>query len=213
MFFSIREQPDFPPSAWLSDPRAIRMVAEADCVLSHLDLNNNLFSKQVSIGGTHLYRVRADAHRPLKTSNDLLSHYTLGETIDMGRMGTGRDFLDAGWSDQEPEHRWSIGDSAAMILRMTESPPKDRNLKLSLFASTYGGQSVGLEVNGKAAGERFIGTRPEQIEFSIPADAVQDDELRLVFHTPQALSPAVAGIGRDTRVLGIALYRFTLQVD
>ena len=213
MFFTMSEQPDFPPSTRLSDPQAIRMVADADCVVSHVDLNSNLFSRQVSIGRIHLYQVRPDARRLLKTSLDLLPRYTLGETIDMGQIGTGTDFLGAGWSDQEPEYRWSIGNSAVMILRMTEPPPKGRNLKLSLFAWTYSGQNVGLEVNGKAAGQQFIGTRPERIEFSIPADAVQSDELRLAFQTPQAFSPATTGKGRDTRVLGIALYRFTLQVD
>lgn len=204
----------FPPSSRLSNPRVVGIIAQADCVLSRLDLDSRIFAPQLSIAGIHLYRIRADGRPLIRTSEDLRPVYTLGTIVDMSEKGRGKYFLGHGWSDQEKSGRRSIGDSAELYLLLAEPPPSGRDLTLTLQASAYGGQTVGLDVNGKTVGQQFIESEDGQVEFTVPADAVQSDRLRIVFRTPEAISPAAATPGEtDTLALGLNLKSFNLRVD
>jgi hypothetical protein len=61
-----------PRSNMTADPALIGKIAAADCVLSHLELNDKIFARESSTGKMILYRIRPDARVLLRTPQDFL---------------------------------------------------------------------------------------------------------------------------------------------
>jgi hypothetical protein len=201
----------FPLSSTPANPLLISMIARADCVLSHLVLNSRIFSKEVSVGKIHLYRVRPEAQALLTTLHDLREPYVLGATI---RAGAGDvNFLDDGWSEPERGSRWTDGERAALTFELPHDQIRVRTLRFAMVAAAFRGQNIALEANGEFIDRRYVKPTSEEIAFSIPASLVKDDRLQIVFRMPEAISPKSLGLGEDKRNLGLSLTQFKLEVQ
>lgn len=141
--------------------------------------------------------------------------YQPGTRVQAGLVGEAGRYLGRGWSSPHDRLVWNHGHEATLQL---ELPPVDRDLVLSMEfipnvdADKHPKQRIGVEVNGRSAGEWVAREKRRiQIEASVPMAWLDRPvtEIRLIL--PDAASPAELGTGGDRRDLAVALMAFSLK--
>jgi hypothetical protein len=144
----------------------------------------------------------------LEVSADV-QHYTYGTSIQFGMAGRGEFYALSGWGAQHGRHCWSIDHSASLVFRI-DKPKSDLILSATFIPNVHPGAINRQRILVKANGLRidsWEATEREKITFKtvIPQQLADEGVLVLDFELPDAISPAEAGTGADTRILGIAL--------
>ncbi len=129
------------------------------------------------------------------------------EPIFFTMDGKVSDFIRFGWSNQEPNHRWTVGSQAKLIFKLKNQSEKDLLLRLKAFAYLGGGlshQTIDVIVNHKKVGTwqmRGLGW----YEAVIPSGLLPEDGLfEVIFDISDPTSPLEVGESADSRKLGIA---------
>ncbi len=134
-------------------------------------------------------------------------------------LGTGREegaLLGAGWSWAEPEGRWTDGPEAVLRFRAPAGFGGPAALELVLVPFLAPGapdRRIEVLLDGKLLGvARWTGTglHCRQLHFALDRRCVSRPvhELRLVIRSP--CSPHAAGVGFDSRFLGVFVERVRL---
>ncbi|HEX6738995.1 MAG TPA: hypothetical protein VF310_12020, partial [Vicinamibacteria bacterium] len=125
--------------------------------------------------------------------------------------GAGADaFLGEGWSQAEGALRWTDGTRAELLFEL-KADPKDapRVLQLRLRPQTGASlprQRLQLRLNGREVTTLTLtDPAPAVYAVALPRGALARQN-RLELLTPDAVVPAQAGAGPDTRRLGVAVY-------
>ncbi len=137
--------------------------------------------------------------------------YSMGKKINFGVQGQGSTITAYGWGPQLNGHSWSKANEAALkVLLQDKDLHTNLELELTFRAFTHKqklpSQHIRIRVNGILVEEWTEQTRKiQQRRVLIPADAVDGNELKIVFEFPDAASPRSLGLGADAKKLGIAL--------
>jgi hypothetical protein len=114
-------------------------------------------------------------------------------------------YLWYGWSDAEPESRWTNATHAAIAFSLSEVRPTTLQLKMAPFlvAGKLEEQRVTIKLNGRTLADLSL-SNPDLNDYPIllPADALRERNT-LEFQISGAASPASLGVGADQRQLGI----------
>lgn len=146
-----------------------------------------------------------------KVRRDVGRMYCLGETVSMAARHSSAQYLVSGWSEQEEAHRWSIGKSAVLNLKLTHPPAPTKTLELRMKAFAFAGQTVEIVVDGETIARRFLTSTPEEIVLPFSAAVLKGGNVVIEFKTPESKSPSELGSSRDLRVLGIGIQSFALE--
>ncbi len=131
----------------------------------------------------------------------------ISEPIFFTMDGKASDLLRFGWSNQEPNHRWTVGPQAKLIFKLNNQSEKDLLLRLKAFAYLGGGlshQTIDVMVNDKKVGTwQMRGL--DWYEAVIPSGLLPKDGLvEVIFNISDPTSPLEVGESADSRKLGIA---------
>ena len=135
----------------------------------------------------------------------------MGKKINFGVQGHGNTVTAYGWGPQLNGQSWSKANEAALqVLLQDKDLHTNLELELTFRAFTHKqklpSQHIRIRVNGILVEEWTEQTREiQQRRVLIPADAVDGNELKIVFEFPDAASPRSLGLGADAKKLGIAL--------
>ena len=134
--------------------------------------------------------------------------------IDFRKGGNNDLYLREGWSGQEQTHRWTTGMQSALALPPPR-PEYDGIVEILLWPFTAGPwlttQDLRVLVNGMELANLSI-QRQSFLKFAIPRTAFLESVPTVIrFFHPNAQSPAILGISKDTRLLGFAFKRFTIR--
>jgi hypothetical protein len=116
-------------------------------------------------------------------------------------------FLGEGWSRGEGALRWTDGTRAELLFGMGAPGPRVLQLRLRpLVDAAHPRQRLRLRLNGRElATLTLTNPAPAVYAVALPPEAYAGLN-RLELLTPDALVPALAGAGPDTRRLGVAVY-------
>jgi hypothetical protein len=142
-----------------------------------------------------LYRL---PHQPLLPA-------LFGTKVDMSTKGLGHLLTREGWSEPEAMARWTAAETARLIFDLPSDQPKASDLRLTLFASAFQQQSVEFVAGGTLLARRQMGPEAEEVTLDVPASAVRNNQLEILFRLPDARSPKAAGLSGDPRLLGLAM--------
>lgn len=135
--------------------------------------------------------------------------YIPGTTIWFDERDTARNYLVSGFSENEGNFTWTIGNDAELRFELPETPGA---LKIKLEHGVFGDeQEVDVLVNGQEMRVYAAsGTKTYTVE--VPAGVVTGRELTIRLHLPDAISPAEMGTNEsDARVLGLSMMSMTIR--
>jgi hypothetical protein len=144
----------------------------------------------------YLYRVDAVA-------SDLDS---FGCSIDFSSWGNSWSHTVSGWGGQEGVSRWTVGSQAVLRMKLAPGSGDLRRMKLRAAGFAPGGkaQRVQILVDAKKVAELAIDGSSQDYNMDLAA-SIGPGEHEIIFRLPDARSPRSAGVGDDSRVLGIAI--------
>jgi hypothetical protein len=135
------------------------------------------------------------------------------QAISFGAGGTDVNYLDQGWSGDEPGHRWTIGQTSELWL---EHPRMAGDFRLELDLSPFchapdlPRQRLTVRVRGAIVGRATIATRGT-VAFRVPEALLAGaGPVRVQFEHRDARAPSHFG-GTDDRVLALCFYRLLLR--
>jgi hypothetical protein len=142
--------------------------------------------------------------------------YYLGTTIKFGNDQQSQDFTISGWSSPDDGSLWSDGGSATIAFSMNRSHSTLMNLQINAYPfiveHKHEIQRVAVYLNKHELGNySFTQSQPQDMEFLIEPDYLNEQVQYLTFYFPDAISPLELGISGDSRDLAIALLSFTLS--
>jgi len=167
-----------------------------------------------------VYRFALGAPKPFRNNDipPMASTYRLSDIVDFSEKGDGGFYVAEGWSGPEDWGRWSLGEEARVVMRISGYVGQELTLNL-----TYGAlvnqqhcQKVAVTGNGHAVATQEIcladdGGAPTPHRYRLPAGLVSADGLlEIRIKTPDAISPKRLGANEDSRALGVGLK--TLQI-
>ena len=117
-------------------------------------------------------------------------------------------FLWYGWSVAEPTFRWTNAKEAALVFRLNAIQDMIFTAKLQAFVipNLHPEQRFNIALNGKPIEHlRFSDDGTHQVSFSLRASLLRQKNL-LEFFLPDAIAPDSLGVGKDRRLLGIAVH-------
>jgi hypothetical protein len=162
-------------------------------------------------------RIRADISRrqsvPTVPTATKLAGYSLGGSLRFNAGGSAEPYLLTGWSNGEPEFRWTDGPTAELGFRL-ESLPSELILSFRAHPMTGGdvvAQEVSASWNGQPAGEWSIRGHGIYHTLILSPQPHSDGRSVLTFHLPGAFAPSSKNLGADPRRLGLAFYELSLQ--
>jgi hypothetical protein len=135
--------------------------------------------------------------------------YEWGEVLKFGSENDLKPLQSSGWAVPEAGFTWNDGTRATVDLLIGR--PTDKSVTLQAFlkpflAGTRKEQRVRVIANGEPVDEWNLRIDDFQaVITTIPAKLLKQPVVRLVFETPDAVSPAELGVGVDERRLAIAL--------
>jgi hypothetical protein len=155
------------------------------------------------------------------TSIAVGSRYDFGDT--MGRIsftsnGTGQRYSLYGWSDPEPWGTWSDGDTAFLILNVSNLPEDDLELLIeghAFLTSKHPFQEIDILVNKQYVAtlkydhQSNGGVRAVKIPKRLALD--NNGHLLLKFNFKNPTSPADLGLSGDDRRLGLGIVSLELK--
>jgi len=140
-----------------------------------------------------------------------------GVVVNFAAGGNADHYKVTGWGEAEGSFTWTKGWKASLSIPIHSPTTSFITLKARLTAFLSPGkvdkQTVRILINGKAVGV-WIFVKPEFQEKTlfIPSKPfVQSNNMEIVFHTPDAVSPAQVGFNNDERVLGLAVQTIELS--
>jgi hypothetical protein len=133
-----------------------------------------------------------------------------GAKIGFGVGGRGSDWLQEGWSIEEPWGTWAVGHRATLqIDRETLGGVAALRFDLRAFVTpAHSSQRVVLRVGAETRELNFRYPDTAELQTEIPLDpALQKAPrpLTIELKMPDAVSPQSLGLGRDKRVIGAGL--------
>jgi Domain of unknown function (DUF7024) len=168
-----------------------------------------------------VYRFALGAPKPLR-NNDIpriVSTYRLSDIVDFSGKGDGGFYAAEGWSGPEDWGRWSLGEEARIVMRISGYIGQELTLNLTYVAlanQKQPCQKVAITGNGYTIATQEIcladnGGAPTPHRYRLPAGLVSADGLlEIRIKTPDAITPKQLGINEDPRILGVGLK--TLQI-
>jgi hypothetical protein len=137
-----------------------------------------------------------------------------GHDILFGAGGNASAFTRDGWSAPEPGYLWTEGDRSRLVLPALPDTSTAWELEAELSPFVHGDalttQRLGLSVNGVPAGSVRLADLAI-VRLELPREQLaRDGAIELVFHQPDAASPAEVAGGTDTRALGFSFKRLLL---
>ena len=134
------------------------------------------------------------------------------QTIDFTRPEA-QEFLWYGWSNPEPEFRWTDGNQATVIFALDHITDLDLTMKFGAFLvpDTHPQQRVLMKINSHPFQPVTI-TEAQGQEYTlhIAREQLRDRNV-LTFDLPDAIEPNRLRKDRDVRRLGIAMYWINFQ--
>ena len=133
--------------------------------------------------------------------------------ITFGITGNAKDCQVSGWSYAEDGFTWALGPEA--ILRVPLRPGRgdlllDMTLRPLMVPPYRNSQRLGVSVWGESVGEARV-QDDSAVGFRVPAALVAGrDMIEITLHCPDALRPADASAGGDTRMLGARMREMLL---
>lgn len=142
--------------------------------------------------------------------------YRPGHMLDMRTRGNGHPYSGQGWSEPEAQRHWTIGEVAEIILPGEFESDRPYTLRMSVqpfvAPDIHEQQRLTVKVNDKELAQLELSNpRRQQLSLTIPADAVRQDELRILLITPDHASPAALGISSDPRQLGVSVTHLIVE--
>lgn len=128
----------------------------------------------------------------------------LNQPIDL-TSNIAAPFLWYGWSEAEPQIRWSEGKQAAVVFTLD----KGADLRLVMRAAPFvvagvkGSQRVIVKLNGEEVHSSTLDKNSDLV-IALPSKYLKRENV-LLFDLPDADSPAKFGLSTDRRLLGIAV--------
>jgi hypothetical protein len=133
--------------------------------------------------------------------------------VNIVQGGVFEQFAWMGWSGVESWGAWSDGQRSELAFSLPDLSGSVK-IEAEFHVFTPGGrpQRVQMLVNGREAGAWTVsdGTHVKP-DILVPAEAVADGRLKVVFLLPDAISPQQLHNSGDGRLLGVGLSRFVLS--
>src|SRR6266498_3795372 len=137
---------------------------------------------------------------------------SLNLPIDLTAESANR-YLWYGWSNPEPEIRWTEAKEAAIVFAL----PKPIDLTLVMRAAPFvvsgvkANQRLAVKLNGEdGASLTFDKGTAGDVEIELPHELLKPENI-LAFDLPDAESPAKLGLSEDHRLLGLAVQSIEFQ--
>lgn len=140
-----------------------------------------------------------------------LKAYKPGNVVSFDVVGSGLALLDNGWYATESWGTWAVGGTDS---ELSLTLPKNSHGVFELLidgtafiAPSHPSQKIDVEANGvHIATWTFTEREPEGTKTAlIPEGVISNDQLRLVFKAPNAVSPRQIGVSHDGRVFGLGI--------
>jgi hypothetical protein len=163
-----------------------------------------------------VYRFALGAPKPFR--NDEIPHlvptYRLSDIVDFSGKGDGWFYAAEGWSSPEVWGRWSEGEEARIVMRISGYIGQELTLNLTYRALVHPElpcQKVEITGNGHALATQKIciadsGHIPTSYHYRLSEGVVSAEGLlEIRIKTPDAVSPNHLGVNEDHRILGVGL--------
>jgi hypothetical protein len=103
-------------------------------------------------------------------------------------------------------YRWTSSPDAVVILRLDHALPLHLSLNAEpLIRPNQPASAIAISVNGFALGAKTLVPDWRSYEWDVPASSWHSGLNEIVIHSPAVVKPAEAGLGQDTRALGLAV--------
>jgi hypothetical protein len=158
------------------------------------------------------YIIRGSAGKP----ENYRKAYQTGTEIKFSSEDTASlvSFLGKGWSWQEPTHRWTDGDSAALSFQLDHSPHKDLVLRLWGLGFNDLGKTesriVQVIVNGNPVALWDM-CEEKQFRALIPCSLAPDGLINIVFRISNPIDPSGSIHSLETRRLGMMVKKVVIE--
>ena len=135
--------------------------------------------------------------------------YKLGTKLHFDERDTARAHFVYGIANNEGSNVWTVGNDAEMLF-IIDGEPQD--MELELIHGTYSNseQTVEIWANGSHVGT-YTASGVGIHKISIPAGIMENGELRLRLHLPDAFSPASLGRSGDDRLLALSMRSMVIR--
>ena len=136
--------------------------------------------------------------------------YKLGDTIVFKAGGGSEDYTTKGWAEPEPWGRWSLGNEARLVLRLSHPPAGDLELDAAVGALILPNRpevSARVSVNGAPLGTWHFdaGNNSAPRVLTVPHDVVAGVRVLVIdFKLDHVVSPLALGASSDPRPLALS---------
>ncbi|MBJ9618321.1 hypothetical protein KTE49_04525 [Burkholderia multivorans] len=160
-------------------------------------------------GCTALFTARGEYEKP-----PALTH---GMTLRFDEQGSGKLYLDRGWSHQEPWGTWSDGPEASIVLPLSDAGVGQISLRANaLVSAKRPEQKIVVYVNGVNAGVIVLrAANGNNFNIQVPVSVIRSINeskiMRLKFKFLDSTRPKDIGINGDDRMLAMGLVSLTIN--
>jgi UDP-perosamine 4-acetyltransferase len=134
----------------------------------------------------------------------------VGTSISVASLDAGRMIRLTGFSELEPDGRWTDGNAATITLKLA-NPTASGCLRLYFtpFVTPHTGQSIRIKCgDGKEITRSYSAGPRREAMLDLPLSrTTSNDEISISIIIEAPISPASTGLGADERRLGIQLHR------
>lgn len=148
--------------------------------------------------------------RDCRTIHSTNSVMTPGDIFRFSTGGRGNVFVGSGWDGPEPFGRWSIGEQADLKLQVDPGDGREAWIKGRYTVVLCANKSIPILVNGEKRAVLLPLPGEQDVEFPIMPAERQKGKIDVQFDIGKIASPAEAGIGKDSRHLGVGLISMKL---
>ncbi len=121
-------------------------------------------------------------------------------------------FLRSGWSSPEKEFVWSLGNESHLAVRLIAGFSGTISLDLDAFLPNKDSeQEVSIYINNSFNSRLKFMQQDNRKMITLSFQNISDEYLDITFIVKNPLSPQMAGLSPDSRLLGIALYGFKIK--
>ena len=190
------------PENWRADgPRYFYLQSEQNGVvnLTEYVVNGPVSGQDAVITGTVYHENTLSRSRA----------YVPGTVLYFDSRETARNCIVSGFSVNEGKFTWTSGYDAEMVFELPE--PATGELELVTEHGAFNGeQTVEVWVNEEHV-DTYYAIGEGVYSIIIPDYVLEGTELRLKLHLPNAISPAEAGLGDDTRRLALSMRSIVIR--
>jgi len=142
---------------------------------------------------------------------------SLGTAVSFGHDAQSLSYMGRGWSRAESQGIWTDGPTAELAFRIEPKPARALSVRVRLTPFVVNGhrQTVAVSVNGTELCEWSFVDRDERRavwrDFTIPAQVVAGDEIKLLLRVKNPLAPRQAGMSGDARALGVMFHEMVVD--